>query len=91
MPPKNQAHASRAYAEAHDAHYSDKDLARALDLYVDILSGGPDTEDAKHSRTQIWNIVKVVVTEQTLIDAVVALAREHFAQTTEPEASTGQR
>ena len=64
----------KQYAEAHAAHYTTKDLHKALDLYKGVMAAHPNTEEAEYSRTQMQNIVKSVVPKQNLLDAQVALA-----------------
>ncbi len=66
--------ADRAYAAAHAAHYSQRDLAAALRLYRDLIAARPNAPEARYSRTQIQNIVDTVVPAQELLDAQVGLA-----------------
>ncbi len=65
------------YAAAHAAHYGTKDLGRALELYQDIVTAHPNSQEAGYSRSQIQNIVKSVVPKQELLDAQADLARAH--------------
>jgi hypothetical protein len=72
--------AAREYAAAYAAHYSERDLAMALQLYKKIIASHASAREAGYSRTQIQNIVNAVVPEQELLDAQIerALARlEH--------------
>jgi hypothetical protein len=68
---------ARAYAAAHAAHYSERDLAAALRLYRDLIASHAGTEEARYSRTQIQNIVNTLVPARELLDAQLELA---FAQ-----------
>ena len=70
--------ASRDYAAAYAAHYSDRDLVAALELYQELLAAHPDAREAGYSRTQIANIVGSVVPQADLLDAQLALALEHL-------------
>jgi hypothetical protein len=78
---KANTEAARQYETAHLAHYKSKDLSRALTLYQSILTAYPDTQEAKDSRTQLMNIASSVVPKQELLDAQVALARNHLDST----------
>jgi hypothetical protein len=71
--------AGEQYAAAHEAHYTAKDLAEALDRYRAIVDAHPETQEAKYSRSQIQNIVNSVVPKQELFDAQVDLALAHVA------------
>ncbi len=78
---KNETKHSEAgmrYAAAYAAHYTEKDLHGALDLYKGVMSDHPDTREARYSRSQIHNIVKSVVPKKELFDAQVNLALAHF-------------
>ena len=70
--------ASRDYAAAYAAHYSDRDLVAALALYQELVAAYPDAREAGYSRTQIVNIVGSVVPQADLLDAQLALALEHL-------------
>jgi len=72
------------YAAAHASHYGSKDLREALTLYKALMAAHPDTREAGYSRSQIQNIVKVVVSDQTLSDAHVDLATAHLARGVRP-------
>ncbi len=62
------------YAGAYAAHYTTKDLHKAIDLYKAIMAAHPNTKEAEYSRTQIQNIAKSVVPNERLLDAQVELA-----------------
>lgn len=68
------AAAARDYALAYAAHYSQRDLVRALHLYQEVIASHASARQVGYSRSQIWNIVKVVVPEQELLAAQVELA-----------------
>ena len=70
--------AGQQYAAAHAAHYTTKNLHKALELYRDIMAAHPNTQEAEYSRTQIHNIVKSVVPEQELMDAQIELTLAHL-------------
>ena len=63
----------RAYAAAHAAHYSERNLAAALQLYMELVASRPNAPEAAYSRAQIQNIIKAVVPAQELQG--LALAR----------------
>lgn len=69
---------ARAYASAYAAHYTERDLAKALQLYKQIMACHASTREAGYSRTQIQNIVHSVVPAQELLDAQVELALAHL-------------
>lgn len=69
------AEAAREYAAAYAAHYSARDLATALQLYKKLMASHANAPEAGYSRTQIQNIVKLVVPEQDLLDTQMELAR----------------
>ena len=66
--------AARAYAVAYAAHYSERDLAKALQLYTDLIASHASAQEAGYSRAQIQNIVRTLVPAQELLDAQLELA-----------------
>ena len=70
--------AGKQYTTAHDAHYKTKELPKAFQLYRDIIADHPDTKEAGYSLSQVHNIVKDVVPKQEVMDALVAMALDHF-------------
>jgi hypothetical protein len=80
--------AGQQYAMAHAAHYTTKDLHEALRLYRDVMSAHPDAEEAKYSRSQIQNIVSVVVPKEALFDAQWELALVHAVSGSQPGVAT---
>jgi hypothetical protein len=63
---------------AHKAHYSERDLATALQLYKELMASHAGSPEARYARTQIQNIVEVVVPEQELLDTQMELTRVHL-------------
>lgn len=66
------------YGAAYAAHYEERDLHAALALYQSLVAAHPDSPEAGYSRSQIQNIVKAVVTLETLSEAHVDLATAHL-------------
>ena len=66
------------YAAAYAAHYTERDLPMALELYMRLVSSHPDTLEAGFARTQIQNIVNTVVPKQDILNAQIELAVAHF-------------
>ncbi len=64
----------RAYAAAHAAHYSERNLAAALQLYMELVASRPNGPEAAYSRAQIQNIINAVVPAQELLDTHIGLA-----------------
>ena len=73
------------YVAAHAAHYGSKDLREALTLYKALVAVHPDTKEAGYSRSQIQNIAKGVVSDQTLSDAHVDVAMAHLEHGDRPD------
>lgn len=65
---------ARAYAAAYAAHYSERDLAAALQLYRHLIASHASTAEARYARTQIQNIVNALVPPHELLDAQLELA-----------------
>ena len=63
-----------AYAAAHAAHYSDRNLAAALQLYIELIASRPNAPEAGYARAQVENIVRAVVPAQELLNAQIELA-----------------
>ena len=78
--------ATREYTAAYAAHYSERDLAMALQLYKKIIASHASAREAGYSRTQIQNIVNAVVPEQELLDAQMELALAHLEHQISPDA-----
>jgi len=73
------AEAAREYAAAYATHYSERDLAAALNLYERIMATHPKAREAAYSRAQVQNIVETVVPKEELLEALLKLARAHLA------------
>ena len=78
--------AAREYAAAYAAHYSERDLAKALRLYKKIMASHASAPEAGYSRTQVQNIVDAVVPEQELLDAQMKLALARLEDHVSPDA-----
>jgi hypothetical protein len=65
---------ARSYAAAYAAHYSERNLAAALQLYMELVASRPNAPEAAYSRAQIQNIIHAVVPAQELLDAQIGLA-----------------
>ena len=76
--PTKRSAAPELYAEAYAAHYTDRDLSHALQLYRQLLASFPNSAEARHSRMQVLNIVNAVVPEQERLDAAIDLALVHL-------------
>jgi hypothetical protein len=72
--------AGKEYAAAHAAHYAEKNLRDALQLYRAIVAVHSNSQEAKYSREQIQNIANSVVPKQELLDAQIKLVLAHFKQ-----------
>lgn len=70
--------ASRQYAVAYRAHYSDHKLPSALALYQQVMASHPNDLEAEYSRMQIVNIVNAAVPKKELLNAQIGLLLTHF-------------
>ena len=70
--------AGRDYAAAYAGHYTDRDLPKALQLYLKVISAHPGTKEAGYARSQAQNIINATVPDQELLDAQVKLAVDRF-------------
>ena len=75
-----QIEAARKYAAAYAAHYTERDLPGALQLYMNVIASHPNEQEASFSRSQVQNIVNTVVPKEELFDTQVNLAATHFAR-----------
>jgi hypothetical protein len=82
--------AAKQYAVAYAAHYTTKDLRDALELYMGIMAGHPDTQEAGYSRSQIQNIANAVVPRQELVNAQVDLVLAHLGHEDQAEVTRAQ-
>jgi hypothetical protein len=72
--------AARADAVAYAAHYSERDLAKALQLHKDLIASHAGAREAGSSRAQIQNTVNVLVPAPDLLDAQPELALARLEQ-----------
>ena len=70
--------ACRQYAAAYAAHYTERNLPAAFQLYRKVMASHPGALEAGYSRAQIDNIVNAVVPKQEIQDAQVELALAHL-------------
>jgi hypothetical protein len=80
------AEPDRQYATAYAAHYTERDLPMALQLYMEVMASCPGTREADYARAQIQNIVTTVVPKQELLDAQIKLAFARFEHQGPPDA-----
>ena len=73
---------ARSYAAAYAAHYSQHDLLAALQAYAQVIELHPTAPEADYSRSQMRNIVNLVVPARDLLASQVALARQHLGKST---------
>ncbi len=66
--------AAREYEAAYAAHYTERDLGLALQLYQSLIASHASAREAGYSRMQVQNIVNAVVSKQELLDAHVEIA-----------------
>ena len=71
--------AGRIYAAAHAAQYTEHDLPKALQLYLEVIFAHAGTKEAGYARSQAQNIINATVPDQELLDAQVKLAVDRFA------------
>ena len=72
--------AGQQYVSAYETHYTTKDIHKAFTLYEDIIAAHPNTKEAEYSRSQVQNIVNVLVPKKEIMDSLMELARIHFDQ-----------
>ena len=78
--------AGRQYATAYAAHHKGRDLAAALQLYMNIIELHSGDQESGYSRMQVQNIVNSVVPQQELLDTQVELALTHLGVESESDA-----
>lgn len=66
--------ASRKYA----AHYTGRDLPLAFQLYKELMTSHPSTQEAGYARMQVQNLINTVVPKQELMDAQIERLLVHF-------------
>jgi triosephosphate isomerase len=65
---------ARHYAAAHAAHYTAKDLRKAISSYNSIIVAHSESREAGYSRTQILNIANSVLAKDVLLRVQMKLA-----------------
>jgi hypothetical protein len=70
--------ASRKYAAAYAAHYTERNLPLALQLYKELMASHSNTREADYAQMQVQNIVNAIVPKQALLDAQIELLLAHF-------------
>lgn len=71
---KESTDAARQYTEAYAAHYTERNIGQALQLYKKLITLRPDAPEAAYSRAQVANIVNSVVPRRELLDAQIDMA-----------------
>jgi hypothetical protein len=80
---------ARDYAAAYATHYTRRDLLRALQAYDQVIELCPTAPEAEYSRrSQMRNIVKLVVPARELLASQVELVRQHLQRVDDPSAAT---
>ena len=69
---------ARHYAEAYATHYAKRDLLGALQAYDRVIELHPDEPEAEYSRSQMRNIVNLVVPARELLASQVELVRRYL-------------
>ena len=78
---------ARRYAAAYRAHYTHQDLLGALHAYSEVIELHPTAPEAEYSRSQMRNIVKLVVPARELLASQVELVRRHLQRVDNPSAA----
>ena len=73
--------ASRQYAAAYAAHYTERDLPLAFQLYKALMASHPSSQEANYAQMQVQNLINAVVPKQELLDAQIYLLLIHFKST----------
>ena len=68
------ATAAEQYAQAYATHYTGRDLLRALQAYGRVIESHPGAAEAGYARSQIKNIVNLVVPAGELLTSQIELA-----------------
>lgn len=74
--------AGRQYAAAYDIHYGSNDLREAFKLYRKIMTDYPDTKEAGYAKSQIQNIVSIIVPKEERLEIQMDLASAVFDKDT---------
>lgn len=93
---KHDPVATKAYADAHAAHYVDKNVAEACRRYGVLIAEHPNSREAQYSRSQIDNIARSVVPATVMLSELMSMIEKHLpalpgpVATDEPKASIGE-
>lgn len=74
----NSIESNREYVVAHAAHYAERDIPRALQLYSTLMHSYPNAKESEYAHTQIQNIANAIVPKQELLDAQLELVLTHL-------------
>lgn len=73
---------ARHYAEAYATHYTRRDLLGAPQAYDQVIELHPNPPEAGYSRSQMRNILNLVVPAEEPIASQVALAVDSWSEST---------
>jgi hypothetical protein len=65
--------ASRQYAAAYTAHYTERNLPLALQLYKKLMASHPGAREVGYARMPVQNTVNAVVPKQELLDVQIEI------------------
>lgn len=72
------ASVAEMYAQAYATHYTSRDFLGALRAYGQIIESHPGAAEAGYARSQIGNIVNLVVPAGELLTSQTTQAVEHL-------------
>jgi hypothetical protein len=72
------ATAAEQYSQAYATHYTKRDFLGALQAYGQVIESHPGVVEAGYARSQIKNIVNLVVPAGELLTSQIAQAVEHL-------------
>lgn len=78
VPGTDPSAAALLYAQAYASHYETKDFVAALRSYDELITAHPIAPEAVHSRSQIMNIVNLVVPAKDLLASHLELVHRHL-------------
>ena len=78
VPGTDPSAAALLYAQAYASHYETMDLVTALGAYDELITAHPVAPEAAYSRSQIMNIVNLVVPAKDLLAAHLEMVRRHI-------------
>jgi hypothetical protein len=76
--PQRPTTAAEQYAAAYATHYTERNLLGALRAYGQVIELHPTAAEAGYSRSQIQNIVNLVVPARELLASQTDLAARHL-------------